>query len=93
MEARLKEINPNLHVETINDFITETNIDEFLNNKNGDSDISRPRFDCVIDCVDNEFHKVGVSATKLAYLLLFIYLLSHPFYVYVPTINMHTNLT
>ena len=60
MEARLKEINPNLHVETINDFITETNIDEFLNSKNGDTDTTRSRFDCVIDCVDNEFHKVGV---------------------------------
>ena len=60
MAARLKEINPELAVNAINDFITETNIEEFLS----DTVSGLPLFDCVIDCVDNEKHKVRCGSSS-----------------------------
>ena len=62
MAERLRQINPELRVHVVEDFITENNVASFVASGGGGLGEMERRLDFVIDCVDDSRHKAAIIA-------------------------------
>ena len=63
MAERLRQINPDIRLHLVSDFITDSNIEGFIEEcASFGLDVSGGGVDFVIDCVDQERHKAAIIA-------------------------------